>query len=120
VQANKHPAPTDSYSGDELVKKERTGSLVEILDVKLQYSVVSVDDDSIYQILHELGGSKAYENMRFHHLDQNSSSFMSSSIFCRQIRPFQKPLSITEYELESQYSDYTSNGINYQIIRKKN
>jgi adenosine deaminase len=78
VQANKHPAPTDSYSGDELVKKERTGSLVEILDVKLQYCVVSVNDDSIYQIPRELGGSKAYENMRFHHLDRNSSSFMSS------------------------------------------
>ncbi|EFX75359.1 hypothetical protein DAPPUDRAFT_107990 [Daphnia pulex] len=38
VQAKKHPAPTDSSSGDELVKKARTGSLAEILDIKLQYS----------------------------------------------------------------------------------
>ncbi|EFX75236.1 hypothetical protein DAPPUDRAFT_108035 [Daphnia pulex] len=59
LQANKHPAPTDSSSGDELVKKARTGSLVEILDVKLKYSGVSVDDDSIYEIPHELGGSKS-------------------------------------------------------------
>ncbi|EFX70960.1 hypothetical protein DAPPUDRAFT_112251 [Daphnia pulex] len=66
----------------------RTGSLVEIIDVKLQYSGVSVDEDSIYEIPHELGGSKAYENMRYHHLDRNSSSIISSSIFVRQIRPF--------------------------------
>jgi hypothetical protein len=40
VQAKKHLAPTGFSSGDELVKKARTGSLADICDVKLQYSLI--------------------------------------------------------------------------------
>lgn len=110
VQAKRNPAPTGSSSGYELVYLARTGSRAEGCDgvpgprfrvestgtyvemagraeqptsyenVELQHSSVSVDDDSIYDIPRELGGSKAYENVSFHPLDRTTSSFAATSI----------------------------------------
>ncbi|XP_046655890.1 ankyrin repeat and SAM domain-containing protein 1A-like [Daphnia pulicaria] len=109
VPAKRNPAPTGSSSGYELVYLARTGSRAEGCDVpgprfrvestgtyvemagraeqptsyenvELQHSSVSVDDDSIYDIPRELGGSKAYENVSFHPLDRTTSSFAATSI----------------------------------------
>jgi hypothetical protein len=105
---NKRNPPTASSSGYELVYLARTGSRAEASEgipgprfrvestgtyvemagrepstyenVEIHHSGVSVDDDSIYDIPRELGGSKAYENVSFHPVDRTTSSLPATSI----------------------------------------
>lgn len=100
VQTKRNPSLA-STSGYELVYLARTGSRAEASDsvpgprfrvettntyvemagrepcsyqnVELHHSGISVDDDSIYDIPRELGGSKAYENVSFNPTDRTTS-----------------------------------------------
>ncbi|XP_057381430.1 ankyrin repeat and SAM domain-containing protein 1A-like [Daphnia carinata] len=106
VQAKRNPTIA-STSGYELVYLARTGSRADASDavpgsrfrveststyvamagrepsayenVVLHHSGVSVDDDSIYDIPRELGGSKAYENVSFNRADQTTTSLAAMS-----------------------------------------
>lgn len=106
VQTKRNPTVA-STSGYELVYLARTGSRADASDavpgprfrvessstyvemagrepstyenVVLHHSGVSVDDDSIYDIPRELGGSKAYENVSFNLADQTTTSLPAVS-----------------------------------------
>ncbi|KAK4014538.1 hypothetical protein OUZ56_027060 [Daphnia magna] len=106
VQTKRNPTVA-STSGYELVYLARTGSRADASDavpgprfrvessstyvemagrepstyenVVLHHSGVSVDDDSIYDIPRELGGSKAYENVSFNLADQTATSLPAVS-----------------------------------------